>query len=106
VDVLAVGSETIPSSHGLAFGGLYLQEAAAEAEYSARVLSLLGLLAPDKARAIVFFCEGRESWRAANAAQRARDAGYTQVQWYRGGLTSWKAANLATAPLRVRAVAN
>ncbi len=106
IDVLAVGNDTIPSSHGLAFGGLHLEEAVVEAEYGNRVLSLLALLAPDKTRPIVFFCESRESWRSANAAQRAHDAGYTQVQWYRGGLASWKAANLPTAALRVRAVAN
>ncbi|MSQ51012.1 MAG: hypothetical protein EXR28_03900 [Betaproteobacteria bacterium] len=35
----------------------------------------------------------------------AQKTSYTQLYWYRGGLESWKAAQLSLAPLPVRAVA-
>jgi rhodanese-related sulfurtransferase len=106
IDVLALGSETLPTAEGIAFGGVHLDEPAKEQEFNGRFLALLALLAPDKSRPLVFFCLDRESWRSANAAQRALEAGYTRVLWYRGGLQSWKAAALPTAPLALRAVAN
>ena len=44
---------------------------------------------------VVFYCEGPQCWESYNAALRARDAGYTNVYWYRGGLEAWVAANLS-----------
>ena len=43
---------------------------------------------------IVFFCEGAQCWESYNAALRAMQMGYRNVSWYRGGIASWKAANL------------
>jgi PQQ-dependent catabolism-associated CXXCW motif protein len=44
---------------------------------------------------IVFFCEGAATcWESYNASLRAIWMGYTRVYWYRGGLTTWKAAGL------------
>jgi PQQ-dependent catabolism-associated CXXCW motif protein len=48
----------------------------------------------DKAYPMVFYCQGPECWESYNAALRARDAGYTNVYWYRGGLEAWGLANL------------
>jgi tetratricopeptide (TPR) repeat protein len=46
---------------------------------------------------LVFFCVGAECWESYNASLRAINAGYTHVYWYRGGLSSWRAAkNLHT----------
>jgi hypothetical protein len=45
---------------------------------------------------IVFFGDGAKSWAPYNAALRAIQIGYPNVYWYRGGLASWKAANLKT----------
>jgi PQQ-dependent catabolism-associated CXXCW motif protein len=46
---------------------------------------------------IVFFCEGAECWESYNAALRAINMGFRNVLWYRGGLESWRAAELPTA---------
>ena len=46
---------------------------------------------------LVFFCQGAQCWESYNAALRALKIGHRHVIWYRGGLASWKAANL---PLR------
>jgi PQQ-dependent catabolism-associated CXXCW motif protein len=48
----------------------------------------------DKAYPVVFYCQGPQCWESYNAALRARDAGYTNVYWYRGGIESWAMANL------------
>ncbi|HEX4740117.1 MAG TPA: rhodanese-like domain-containing protein [Caulobacteraceae bacterium] len=48
----------------------------------------------DKAYPVVFYCQGPQCWESYNAALRARDAGFTNVYWYRGGLESWAMANL------------
>ncbi len=50
----------------------------------------------DKAFPIVIYCEGPQCWESYNAALRARDAGYTNVYWYRGGLEAWVTAGLPT----------
>lgn len=43
---------------------------------------------------LVFFCAGAACWESYNAVLRARQAGYTRLYWYRGGLASWSAAGL------------
>lgn len=48
----------------------------------------------DKAYPVVFYCQGPQCWESYNAALRARDGGYANVYWYRGGLESWAIANL------------
>jgi PQQ-dependent catabolism-associated CXXCW motif protein len=48
----------------------------------------------DKAYPVVFYCQGPQCWESYNAALRARDGGYTNVYWYRGGLEAWSTANL------------
>lgn len=49
-------------------------------------------------RQLVFFCYGAECWESYNAVLRAVNMGYRNVLWYRGGLESWKAADLPLAP--------
>ncbi|MDB5480871.1 MAG: sulfurtransferase [Caulobacteraceae bacterium] len=48
----------------------------------------------NKAYPLVFYCQGPQCWESYNAALRARDAGYTNVYWYRGGLEAWAMASL------------
>ena len=48
----------------------------------------------DKTYPVVFYCQGPQCWESYNAALRARDAGYTNIYWYRGGLEAWAMANL------------
>jgi tetratricopeptide (TPR) repeat protein len=47
----------------------------------------------DRDMPLVFFCEGVKSWQSYNAALRALDLGYTQVYWYRGGISAWDSAH-------------
>ena len=78
--------------------------AAGDALYEARFSGLLKLHSPDPARPIVFYCLSRDCWLSANAAKRAQKLGYGQVGWYRGGMESWKAANLPVGQVVLRGV--
>ena len=99
-------AQTLPGAQSLLYGGFAFDEAARDQAYQARFEGLLKLLSPDRAAPVVFFAKNREWWQGVNAALRAKRLGYTQVGWYRGGLDSWKAANLPLVPTVVRAVVN
>ncbi|HET6720848.1 MAG TPA: rhodanese-like domain-containing protein [Rhodocyclaceae bacterium] len=49
-------------------------------------------LPADKAKAMVFYCNGSPCWKGYKAAAAAIKAGYKKVYWYRDGLPAWKAA--------------
>lgn len=48
----------------------------------------------DKARPLIFYCAGPTCWESYNAVLRAAAAGYTSLNWYRGGLAAWHASGL------------
>lgn len=56
----------------------------------------LGKLPGDKAAPVVVFCNAGECWKSYKAAVVARDAGYKQVYWFRGGMPEWSAKGLPT----------
>jgi PQQ-dependent catabolism-associated CXXCW motif protein len=105
IDVWAGVNDAIPSAVTLLQGGLAFDDAAADSIYEARFLGLLKLLSPDPTKPVVFYCMSRDCWLSVNASLRAKKLGYSQVGWYRGGMASWKAANLPLAGVVVRAVA-
>jgi len=53
-------------------------------------------LPADKNAPLVFFCNSGECWKSYKASVIARDAGYKQVYWFRGGFPEWSAAGLPT----------
>ena len=55
---------------------------------------LMALTKGNLAMPIVFFCEGAQCWESYNAVLRAAKMGFSRIFWYRGGLNSWKQANL------------
>jgi rhodanese-related sulfurtransferase len=40
--------------------------------------------------AVVFYCNGPKCRRSDRAVAIARDCGYTNIYWFRGGLEEWK----------------
>ena len=105
IDVWAGVNDAIPSAVTLLNGGLAFDDATTEQAYEARFAGLLKLLSPDPAKPLVFYCMSRDCWLSVNASLRAKKLGYSQVGWYRGGMESWKSANLPLASVVVRAVA-
>lgn len=56
----------------------------------------LGKLPQDKAKALVFYCNGSPCWRGYKGAVHAIKAGYKNVFWFRDGLPAWKTAGHPT----------
>ncbi len=106
LDVWGGANDVLPTAKTLLNGGLAFADAVAEQAYHKRFEALLSLLAPDKNKALVFYCAGRNCWTSVNAVLRAKAAGYTQLYWYRGGYSAWKAAALPTALIDLQAVAH
>lgn len=98
--------DVIPLARSLYLGGLAFDNPASERAYEHRFAGLMKLLSPDMNKPLIFYCSDRNCWAAVNAALRAKRLGYTQVAWYRGGLSSWKAAGLPVATAVVKAVAH
>lgn len=43
---------------------------------------------------VLFYCNGPKCGRSGDAAQKAIDAGYTNIYWFRGGWEDWSNAGL------------
>ena len=56
----------------------------------------LAKLPPDKAAAIVMYCNGPDCWKSFKASTTAIKGGYTNINWYRGGFPNWKSKGLPT----------
>lgn len=52
----------------------------------------------DQGVPIIVYCSDPQCWLSYNAALRAIAAGYTNVYWYRGGITAWQMAGLPVSP--------
>jgi len=50
----------------------------------------------DKAKPVIFACNGAECWKSYKAAKVAASRGFTSVHWLRGGLPEWDAQGLPT----------
>ena len=56
----------------------------------------LDKLSLDKAKPVIFACNGVECWLSYKAAKVATTKGFKSVYWLRGGLPEWEAAGLPT----------
>ena len=56
----------------------------------------LSKLPADKAAPVVFFCNAGECWKSYKASVVAIKAGYSKVNWFRGGMPEWQKAGLPT----------
>jgi PQQ-dependent catabolism-associated CXXCW motif protein len=89
------GHETLPGARWIRGAGLGPREDDVNADIRERLGFVLeGLSGSNKSALIAFFCGDARCWLSLNAALRARDLGYTNVLWYRGGINAWKAARL------------
>lgn len=56
----------------------------------------LSKLPADKNAPVIFFCNSGTCWKSYKASVVARDSGYKQVGWFRGGMPEWTAKGLPT----------
>jgi len=70
----------------------YVEKSLKETNYDATKddFSALANLKLDKAKPVVFFCNGPECWKSYKASRAAVLGGYTQVYWFRGGMPEWR----------------
>jgi rhodanese-related sulfurtransferase len=95
IDVAAAGP-MIPGAINFIHAGIAFEEEKQETAYAERFRQMLQAAAPDLQQPVVFYCASSECWLSVNAAMRARQTGYKQVIWYRGGLSAWIRAGLPT----------
>ncbi len=95
IDTAAFGP-VIPGALNLIHSGLAFEDALQESAYAERFRHMLQAAAPNLNQVVVFYCANSECWLSVNAAMRARQLGYTQVIWYRGGISAWMQAGLPT----------
>jgi rhodanese-related sulfurtransferase len=75
----------------------YKEKSAKEVGFDAKQDSFdLSKLPADKAAPVVLFCNAGECWKSYKAAVVAIKAGYTKVQWFRGGMPEWSSKGLPT----------
>jgi PQQ-dependent catabolism-associated CXXCW motif protein len=91
IDV-AVAGPMLPGALHFVSGGLAFKEPSVDAAYAERFRHMLAAAAPDLNQPLVFYCDSSSCWLSVNAAMRARQLGYTQVKWYRGGMQAWSQA--------------
>jgi len=90
------GHRTLPGAYWVRGAGMASAEHA-NADIRDRLDFLLsGLTKGNKAASIVFFCLDSRCRLSYNASLRARDIGYSNISWYRGGIKAWEAASLDT----------
>lgn len=70
----------------------YVEKSLKEVNYDAAKddFTAFANLKLDKARPVVFFCNGPECWKSYKASRAAVQAGYTKVYWFRGGMPEWR----------------
>ena len=95
IDVANFGP-VIPGALNFLNGGLAFEDEKLDQPYAERFSHMLLAVAPNLEQPVVFYCASSECWLSVNAAMRARQLGYTQVIWYRGGMAAWKQASLPT----------
>ncbi len=52
--------------------------------------SSLARISSDRGRSLVFYCNGSSCTRSINALKVARQCGYKQLYWLRGGFEEWR----------------
>ena len=75
----------------------YKEKSAKDASFDATQDQFdLSKLPADKAAPLVFFCNAGECWKSYKASVVAMKAGYTKINWFRGGVPEWLKAGLPT----------
>ncbi len=75
----------------------YKEKSAKEAGFDAAQDQFdLAKLPANKGAPLVFFCNSGECWKSYKASVVAQKAGYTKINWFRGGFPEWNSKGLPT----------
>lgn len=75
----------------------YVEKSPKDTSYDAAQDDFSGLAKLDKARPVIFGCNGAECWKSFKASKAAVSQGFKTVYWLRGGLPEWDAKGLPVA---------
>ena len=93
-------AETIPNAHVFDSAGIIYGQQSNKRQLddlnNKNLAIIMKKIAPEKNQAIAVFCASPECWMSLNTVMRLHDLGYTNLYWYRGGLTAWMVAQLPT----------
>jgi len=71
----------------------YVEKSPKDTDYDAALDQFdLTQLGSDLNAELVFACNGPECWKSYKASRSAVKAGFTKVNWFRGGLPEWRSA--------------
>jgi rhodanese-related sulfurtransferase len=74
----------------------YKEKSAKDAKFDPKEDSFeLAKLPTSKTAPVIFYCNAGECWKSYKASKVALDAGYSKVNWLRGGIPEWKAKGYA-----------
>ena len=75
----------------------YKEKSAKAVDFDAKLDTFdLAKLPADKGAPLVFYCNAGECWKSYKASVAASRAGYTKINWFRGGMPEWKTRKLPT----------
>jgi len=75
----------------------YKEKSAKDASFDASQDQFdLAKLPANKSAPLVFFCNSGECWKSYKASVVALKAGYTKINWFRGGFPEWSGKGLPT----------
>lgn len=80
----------IPGARLVPYGEKSLKDIA----FDAKTDSFAGTDKLDKAKPVIFACNGAECWKSYKASKAAVELGFKDVYWFRGGLPEWRAEGL------------
>jgi rhodanese-related sulfurtransferase len=78
----------------------YAEKSLKDVAFDAAIDEWAGPQKLDKARPVVFHCNGAECWKSYKAAKVAHGQGFKTVYWFRGGMPEWDHAGLPTESSR------
>ena len=80
---------TLPGAYLLNGGDYANSDTEKNKAFEARLEKVMTRYFPDKSQALVAFCVSAECWLSVNALIHLRNIGYTNLYWYRTGITDW-----------------
>jgi len=83
----------------------YGEKSLKDIAFDPAVDSFAGVDKLDRAKPVIFACNGAECWKSYKAAKAAIARGFTRVHWFRGGLPEWKTEGMPVERSEPAAVA-
>lgn len=75
----------------------YVEKSVKDISFNAAADDFSAVLRLDKAKPVIFACNGAECWKSYKASRFALEQKFQKVYWFRGGLPEWEESGLPLA---------